>query len=165
MPRKLPSPTQFVGLVLGLLVAGAIYGHPQARAWWQFPAMTEAQLRASLESAARFHSTFPAFDSRGNEVQVLPERLLSGEPGACQRWYSRSDSDNSRRMPILVGGVATFDCLFHLQVEGHGPLRAVVQTMFFTDPPPQYRPEGRALHADPGLAILARLEARLPAGR
>jgi len=160
MPRKKLSPAQFVGLVLGLAVAGALYGHPHARAWWQFPAMTEAQLRASLESAARFHATFPAFDARGNEIEVVPERLLSGEPGPCQRWYGRSDSHNSRRSPIWIGGVATFDCLFLLQVEGHGPLRAVVQTIFFTDPPPHYRPEGRALYADPGLAILSRLEAR-----
>lgn len=157
MPRRRTDyHIQIQGYLIVAALALSLFFLPNARAWWRFPAMTAAQLEASLRDATR-RPTFPAFDASGAEVEVASAALVSARPGPCRRWYGRANSDRrSRQQWFTLAGTATFECLHDIEAEGHGPLRMVVQTLFLTDPPARFRPEGRALTGAEARGLLER---------
>lgn len=159
------------GLALLALVAVVALGFPLWRfyapvleARSQFPSLSPDQRRGLIrEVAERAPTGFSAFDAAGAEVAVARAALIEVEPGRCavrhDRW-PHPDQTRGRAGLRQVSGRATFTCVFVLQVEGHGPLGAVVRREYLTNPPANWRPSApRAIGGAEGRALLGRISA------
>lgn len=160
MPRRAALRTQVSAVLVAVAIGLPVWFSAHARAWWRFPALPEMQVSASLADAAGLPD-FTAFDARGEEIALGPTAPLEARPGPCIRRYARADDGRSGpRAYLHLRGVATFDCLYELTVEGHGPVRAVIRTRLLTDPPAHFHPEGRALTGAEARRRLAQLDGR-----
>lgn len=161
------------GWVVLVLVAVLLLGQPVLTFFWpvlqarsQFASLTPTQQSALMaEVAARRVAGFPAFDAEGAEVTVAQGSLIAATPGPCTVAHDRWPHPNRPRTDLWgrhVSGRATFHCLFALEAEGHGPLRAVVRVEYLTNPPDRWAPSAPlALGGDAGRRMIAALE-RVP---
>lgn len=164
MPRT-PSGWAFVALVavIVLTVPLAVWFYPILQARSQFPSLTEAQrLALIVEVAERRVAGFPAFDAEGAEVTVARGTMSTATPGRCSVVHDRwphPDQTRGRAGRWDVSGRATFHCLYAVEAEGHGPLRAVVRMEYLTNPPERWtRSAPRALEGTEGRAMIRALE-------